>query len=210
MPRAFAAALGVKHSTLLGAFASAGVPVSSLRGDIPLVMLATLGAILAAQIISKLLLRPLRDRREPRDAREPSVVLVTGASSGLGKLVVDAVSEAFPSAVVYGTSRSGWQPPRKLPWSPSRSPRGIEPRDDNGERLTDGLLQLDVTDEASVERCVNAIVDRHGKLDVLINNAGAVIATRGVATKHDDAKSQARSISHWFPYDRVRVVNADP
>ena len=21
---------------------------------------------------------------------------------------------------------------------------------------------------------------------------------------------QARSISHWFPYDRVRVVNADP
>ena len=139
------------------------------------------------------------------------MVLVTGASSGLGKLVVDAVSEAFPSAVVYGTSRSGWQPPRKLPWSPSRSPRGIEPRDDNGEsRLTDGLLQLDVTDEASVERCVNAIVDRHGKLDVLINNAGAVIATRGVATKHNDAKSQARSISLWFPYYRVRVVNADP
>ena len=67
------------------------------------------------------------------------MVLVTGASSGLGKLVVDAVSEAFPSAVVYGTSRSGWQPPRKLPWSPSRSPRGIEPRDDDGERLTDGL-----------------------------------------------------------------------
>jgi hypothetical protein len=63
MPRAFAAALGVKHSTLLGAFASAGVPVSSLRGDIPLVMLATLGAILAAQIISKLLLRPLRGAR---------------------------------------------------------------------------------------------------------------------------------------------------
>jgi hypothetical protein len=21
---------------------------------------------------------------------------------------------------------------------------------------------------------------------------------------------EARSISHWFPYDRVRVVNADP
>ena len=23
-------------------------------------------------------------------------------------------------------------------------------------------------------------------------------------------KVQARSCSHWFPYDRVRVVNADP
>ena len=23
-------------------------------------------------------------------------------------------------------------------------------------------------------------------------------------------KDQVRSISHWFPYDRVRVVNADP
>ena len=26
----------------------------------------------------------------------------------------------------------------------------------------------------------------------------------------DDDASEARSISHWFPYDRVRVVNADP
>ena len=24
------------------------------------------------------------------------------------------------------------------------------------------------------------------------------------------AQKQARPISHWFPYDRVRVVNADP
>lgn len=36
------------------------------------------------------------------------------------------------------------------------------------------LLALDVTDEASVEACVGAIAARHGRLDVLVNNAGTV------------------------------------
>ena len=26
----------------------------------------------------------------------------------------------------------------------------------------------------------------------------------------DAEANKARSVSHWFPYDRVRVVNADP
>jgi hypothetical protein len=40
------------------------------------------------------------------------------------------------------------------------------------------------------------------------------LAVAGEATSRNDAsaldEAEARSISHWFPYDRVRVVNAVP
>ena len=34
------------------------------------------------------------------------------------------------------------------------------------------VKQLDVTDEASVKKCVADTIEEHGRLDVLINNAG--------------------------------------
>jgi len=38
-------------------------------------------------------------------AGPPRVVLVTGASGGLGKLTAEAIATAFPGCFVYGTSR---------------------------------------------------------------------------------------------------------
>lgn len=40
--------------------------------------------------------------------RYTKVILVTGASGNLGKLMVEGLRAAFPAAVVYGTSRTGW------------------------------------------------------------------------------------------------------
>ena len=39
------------------------------------------------------------------------VIIVTGASGGLGSKLLAGVRTAFPGAVVYGTSRRGWTPP---------------------------------------------------------------------------------------------------
>lgn len=41
----------------------------------------------------------------------------------------------------------------------------------------DEIDELDVTDEASVEAAIRAIVDRHGRIDVLVNNAGVGVYT---------------------------------
>jgi NAD(P)-dependent dehydrogenase (short-subunit alcohol dehydrogenase family) len=71
------------------------------------------------------------------------VCLVTGAGRGIGAAVADALEE--DGAVVE---------------------RGL--RDATGT----GGLQLDVTDLAQVRAAVDTVVERHGRLDVLVNNAG--------------------------------------
>lgn len=74
------------------------------------------------------------------------VILVTGGSSGLGAAMCHRLSRA--GHVVYGTSRQ---------------PGGAE-------GFT--LVTMDLRDDASVSRCIEAIVARHGRIDVVVNNAG--------------------------------------
>ncbi|GAA4279214.1 SDR family oxidoreductase [Aquimarina mytili] len=80
------------------------------------------------------------------------IILITGGSSGIGKSIGTFLTDK--GYVVYGTSR-------------------------NPERYTDfepfELLQLDVADVKSVNSAVETIKEKHGRLDILINNAGAGI-----------------------------------
>jgi short-subunit dehydrogenase len=81
---------------------------------------------------------------------DQKVVLVTGASSGLGKSIATHLSEN--GYRVFGTSRK---------------PKG---RKENFE-----MLQLDITSDASVKACVSELMKKAGKIDILINNAGVII-----------------------------------
>jgi NAD(P)-dependent dehydrogenase (short-subunit alcohol dehydrogenase family) len=78
------------------------------------------------------------------------VVLVTGASRGIGR----AIAQKFVHAgyQVFGTTRQA-------------SPVGT----------VAGVLRLDVQEEESVEKCVNAVLAQTGRIDFLINNAGISI-----------------------------------
>lgn len=80
-----------------------------------------------------------------------SIVLITGASSGIGKSTVNTLLEK--GYVVYGTSRN---------WN-----------DILTEKETNYYqIKLDVTDDNSVSNCVKSVLKKEGKIDVLINNAG--------------------------------------
>ncbi len=80
--------------------------------------------------------------------KEREVVLLTGASGGIGTVTAELLlSKGYK---VYGTTRNLNSTP-KTPYN---------------------QLQLEVTDEDSVKECVLEVMNKEGKIDILINNAG--------------------------------------
>jgi NAD(P)-dependent dehydrogenase (short-subunit alcohol dehydrogenase family) len=74
-----------------------------------------------------------------------AVVLVTGGTKGIGRGIADAFANAGATVVVCG--RTEVQTPHEF-------------------------IAADVRETEDVDRLVNTVVERHGALDVLINNAG--------------------------------------
>ncbi|MFF9000670.1 oxidoreductase [Streptomyces achromogenes] len=82
------------------------------------------------------------------------VWLVTGASSGFGRAITEAAVAA--GDLVVGAARR----PEALQDLVAAHPGKVE------------ALRLDVTDGAAIEAAVADVVARHGRIDVLVNNAG--------------------------------------
>jgi len=87
-----------------------------------------------------------------------SVVLVTGASSGIG--LETAVAAAKAGFTVAATVRD-----------PARSAALVAAAAEAG--VTVDVRRLDVTDAGSVDGCVADVISTYGRLDALVNNAGA-------------------------------------
>jgi NADP-dependent 3-hydroxy acid dehydrogenase YdfG len=107
------------------------------------------------------------------------VVLITGGGGGLGAAIGEVLSQAGAVAIAADVRL---EPAEKL--AQSWRDRGLEAM----------ALQLDITDEQQVETAVQKIVDRYGKVDVLINNAGTDITL----------PIEELSIADW---DKVMNVN---
>ncbi|MFP2904827.1 SDR family oxidoreductase [Pyxidicoccus sp. 3LFB2] len=93
------------------------------------------------------------------------VVLITGASSGIGQACAELLGATGHK--VYGTSR------RPLP---------------DGEHHK--MLELDVTRDDSVRRAVEAVLAAEGRIDVVVNNAGFVMAGAVEDVSVEEAKQQ--------------------
>jgi short-subunit dehydrogenase len=78
----------------------------------------------------------------------PKVVFITGGSSGIGKAIGQYLTEKGYN--VYGTSRN----PSKI--KDSKFP----------------LLKMDVNENDSIEAVISELIEKEGRIDVVINNAG--------------------------------------
>ncbi|MHA1667829.1 MAG: SDR family oxidoreductase [Candidatus Heimdallarchaeaceae archaeon] len=81
-------------------------------------------------------------------SREQTVVLLVGASRGIGRTTAEFLQRK--GYKVYGTTRNLSQV----------------------EKTSFEMIELDVTKDDTVERCIQQILDKEGRIDVLINNAG--------------------------------------
>jgi NAD(P)-dependent dehydrogenase (short-subunit alcohol dehydrogenase family) len=115
------------------------------------------------------------------------VWLVTGASSGFGRAIVQAAVAA--GDVVIATARS------------------IESIRDLAEAHPGQLdaVQLDVTAPAQISSVVHDVLQRHGRIDVLVNNAGRTHV--GAAEETTDEELRSLFEVHFFgPAALVRAV----
>jgi meso-butanediol dehydrogenase / (S,S)-butanediol dehydrogenase / diacetyl reductase len=106
------------------------------------------------------------------------VVVVTGAARGMGRGIAERFAEEGATVVLVDRD------PQVADVASEIAAQGIE---------TLGLT-ADITDEAEVSRSFAAVSDRHGRLDVLINNAGTITIS----------KLEELSLADW---DRVLAVN---
>ncbi|MFB7502684.1 oxidoreductase [Streptomyces broussonetiae] len=115
------------------------------------------------------------------------VWLVTGASSGFGRAVTQAAVAA--GDVVVGAARR----PEALDDLVAAHPDQVE------------ALRLDVTDTVAIEAAVRDVVARHGRIDVLVNNAGRTHV--GAVEETTDAELRDLFDLHFFgPAALVRAV----
>lgn len=103
------------------------------------------------------------------------VVLVTGAASGLGKAAALAFA-AHPVRAVIVNYRG-------------RKAEAAEVVDEISAMGREAwAVQADIRDDTAVRRMVDAVAERHGRLDVLINNAGT---------------------THWVPVSDLEALTDD-
>lgn len=109
------------------------------------------------------------------------VALVTGASSGIGQATAQLLATA--GYTVYGTSRRGGKA--------------------DGKAFE--MLALDVTSDASVAAAVKTLMEREGRIDLLVNNAGFGVAPAGA---EESSIEQAQAIFDTNFFGIVRMTRA--
>jgi short-subunit dehydrogenase len=107
--------------------------------------------------------------RSLRGAIEGKVVVITGASSGIGKALAGKVGEAGATVVLVARSEEKLQETK------------AEIEEAGG---TAAVHSADLSDIEECDRLVAEILAEHGRVDVLVNNAGRSIR-RSIANSYD-------------------------
>ncbi|ACT48007.1 oxidoreductase [Methylotenera mobilis] len=109
------------------------------------------------------------------------VAIVTGASSGIGEATAELLTSA--GYTVYGTSRNVGK----------------------SSRYPFKIITLDVNSEESIQAALKAVIDKEGRIDLVVNNAGFGVAAGGA---EESSMSQIQQIFDTNFFGVVRVIKA--
>lgn len=84
------------------------------------------------------------------------IILITGAARGIGRGIVEELSKNDENIIIVNYNKS--------------EKEAIELKERTGKNIE--IYKADVTNKIEVENMINYIIDKYGKVDVLINNAG--------------------------------------
>ncbi len=108
------------------------------------------------------------------------VVLITGASSGIGKAIAEFLQSK--NFIVFGTSRNPGKQNSPFP-----------------------LVALDVTKPETIQSAVAQVISSAGKIDILINNAGVGI-TGPIEETPDEEIKKAFDTNFFGPINVIKAV----
>lgn len=109
------------------------------------------------------------------------IVVITGVSSGIGKATAEKLGEL--GYRVFGTVRN---------FKNSQTLPNVE------------LIEMDVCNQESVEHAIHSIIEKAGRIDILINNAGTSL----VGAIEESSIKEAQSLFDSNVFSILRVVKA--
>ncbi|TWI16361.1 NAD(P)-dependent dehydrogenase (short-subunit alcohol dehydrogenase family), partial [Mesorhizobium tianshanense] len=119
------------------------------------------------------------------------VVIVTGATSGIGEAIAEAFAATGASLGLVGRDRERGQ----------RVLKSVEKLDCQAE-----LMLGDVADSAFADHVIESTVERFGKVDALVNSAGIIRRGNAVDTTDDDWRQTFdANVSGVFYFSRAAV-----
>lgn len=94
-----------------------------------------------------------------------NVIVITGASSGFGALTARALADAGDTVYAGMRQTEGRNAPQVEAAQAHAAERGVDLR----------AVELDVNSQDSIDRAVERIQAEHGRIDVLVHNAGHMV-----------------------------------
>src|SRR6266480_1162291 len=132
----------------------------------------------------------LRITRTARYSLQDKVALITGGSRGLGLVLARQICAQGGNVALIARD------PDEL----ARAKVDLAPR--GGVVLT---IECDLLDAGQIQSAVRQIIDRFGKIDILINNAG-IIEVGPLEHMGRDDFERAMQVHFWAPFELVSQV----
>jgi NAD(P)-dependent dehydrogenase (short-subunit alcohol dehydrogenase family) len=146
---------------------------------------AAVGFAVGATLVTRRIVRA----RRAIDFRD-RVALITGGSRGLGLLIARELGRRGAIVVLAARDQQELE----------RAQKDLE-----AQGVTASVLAADITLESDAQRIVEETIDRHGRLDVLVNNAGVITVGPHEHMTAADFR-EAMDTHFWGPFHATQAA----